>query len=151
MKNLLNQSDREALIARLEGLQPGARRRWGTMDARQVVPHMTDPLRVAIGDREAEPMQGLFGKPVISTLAVWWMPWPQGAPTAEAFIQGKGGTPPVEFERDKQALLLAIHRFANHPENATFLPNPVFGRLSRRSWGRLMWRHIDHHLRQFGV
>ncbi len=59
--------------------------------------------------------------------------------------------PPAEFERDKQALLLTIHRFANYPENKSFQASPVFGPLSRHTWGRLMWRHLDHHLRQFGV
>jgi len=103
------------------------------------------------GDREAQPMNSLFSNPVVSALVVWWMPWPKGAPTASEFIQGEGGTPPAEFERDKQALLLVIHRFAHHPENELFRSNPVFGRLSRRAWGRLMWRHIDHHLRQFGL
>lgn len=149
MKNLLNIHNRESLIARIQLLSPEAPRRWGTMSAIQVVPHLTDPLRVAIGDRKAEPANGLFCKPLVSTFIVWWMPWPKGAPTADKFIQGKKGTPPAEFERDKQALLLAIHRFANHSE--PFQPSPVFGPLSRRAWGRLMYRHIDHHLRQFGL
>lgn len=151
MKNLLENADREALIARLQHLGPDSRRRWGTMTAEQVIPHLTDPLRVAIGDRTAQPLNSFMSMPVLSTFAVWWMPWPKGAPTAESFIQGKGGTPPVEFERDKQTLLLTIHRFANHPENKPFHASPVFGPLSRRAWGRLMWRHLDHHLRQFGV
>lgn len=151
MRNLLNISDRDALISRLQQLNPDSRRRWGAMNATQVVPHLTDPLRVAIGDRAAQPMNSVFSNPVVSALAVWWMPWPKGAPTAEEFIQGKGGTPPGDFERDRQALLLSIHRFANHPENEAFQPNPVFGPLSRHAWGRLMWRHLDHHLRQFGV
>lgn len=151
MKNLLKNADREALIARLQNLRPDSQRRWGTMTAQQVMPHLTDPLRVAIGDRAAQPMNAIFSKPLISTLAVWWMPWPKGAPTAREFIQGEQGTPPVEFERDKQALLLSIHRFANHQTNEPYRANPVFGPLSRQAWGRLMWRHIDHHLRQFGV
>jgi hypothetical protein len=27
----------------------------------------------------------------------------------------------------------------------------VFGRISGRSWGALQYKHLDHHLRQFGV
>ena len=77
------------------------------------------------------------------------MPWPKGAPTADEFIQGKKGTPPTDFEQDKQKLLLTIHRFASYAE--PFAPSPVFGPMSNRAWGRLMWRHIDHHLRQFGL
>ncbi|MBK9335991.1 MAG: DUF1569 domain-containing protein [Lewinellaceae bacterium] len=151
MKNLLENADRDALIARLQNLRPNSQARWGVMTAGQIVPHLTDPLCVAIGDRPAQPMNSVFSNPVVSFLTVWWLPWPKSAPTAAEFIPGKGGTPPAEFERDKQALLLAIHRFAQYPENDLFRPNPVFGRLSRRAWGRLMWRHIDHHLRQFGL
>ncbi len=151
MKNLLNISDCEALIARLENLTPDSQRRWGTMHPGQVMAHMTDPLRVAIGDRVAQPMNSIFSNPIVSALVVWWMPWPKGAPTADEFIQGKGGTLPTEFLRDKQALLLAIHRFGHQPASEAFQPSPVFGNISRRAWGRLMWRHIDHHLRQFGL
>jgi len=151
MKNLLNPPDRDGLISRLARLVPDSQRRWGTMTADQVVPHLTDPLRTATGDRPAQPMHAIFSKPIIQDLAVWIMPWPKGAPTAEEFIQGKKGTPPAEFERDKHVLLLAIHQFVNQPDDKPFFPNPVFGNLSRRAWGRLMWRHLDHHLRQFGL
>lgn len=30
-------------------------------------------------------------------------------------------------------------------------PSRVFGRISGRSWGVLQHKHLDHHLRQFGV
>lgn len=151
MKNLLNHNDRESLIERIQNLSPESSRRWGSMSARQVVPHMTDPLRVALGDREAQPMPSLLGKWPFSVAAVWWMPWPKGAPTADEHIDGKKGTPPADFERDRQTLLLTVHRFVNYPEKEPLRPSPVFGPLSRKAWGRLMWRHIDHHLRQFGV
>ncbi len=56
----------------------------------------------------------------------------------------------TEFEPDKQALLAVLGRFSETPRRAVLAPSPVFGPLSRRGWGRLMWRHVDHHLRQFG-
>lgn len=151
MKNLLNTTDREAIIARLEKLSETHRPGWGKMTIQQVVPHLTDPLRVAIGDRQAALMPGIFNKFPINQLVVWWMPWPKAAPTAPEFLPGKGGTAPTEFLKDKQTLLLTIHRFANHASAHQFSPSPVFGNLSSKAWGRLMWRHLDHHLRQFGV
>ncbi|MDZ4803510.1 MAG: DUF1569 domain-containing protein [Candidatus Eisenbacteria bacterium] len=30
-------------------------------------------------------------------------------------------------------------------------PNPIFGNLSVDEWGKLSWKHLDHHLRQFGA
>lgn len=151
MKNLLKAADRDQLISRLDNLRPESQRRWGAMSATQVVPHLTDPLWVAVGDRHAEPMGGIFSKFPVRPLVIWVMPWPKGAPTAEEFIQGKKGTPPTDFEKDKQTLLLAIHRFVHHAGQSNFQPSPVFGQLSNRAWGRLMWRHLDHHLRQFGI
>ena len=151
MKNLLNPYDRESLIERLGQLNPEGTRQWGTMTASQVLPHLTDPLRTAIGERDVPIMNSMFSKPLISDLAVWILPWPKGAPTADEFIPSKKGTPPGEFERDKQTLLLTIHHFCNQPADRPYRPSPVFGRLSHRAWGRLMWRHLDHHLRQFGV
>ncbi|MFN0013363.1 MAG: DUF1569 domain-containing protein [Saprospiraceae bacterium] len=151
MKNLLTQTDRDALIERLSRFTPDRQRRWGSMTAAQCVPHLTDPLRAATGDRPAQPMNAVFSKQPIRDLVVWLMPWPKGAATATEFIQGQKGTPPAEFERDKHALLLAIHQFVNFSESKPYSPSPVFGDLSRRAWGRLMWRHLDHHLRQFGL
>ena len=31
------------------------------------------------------------------------------------------------------------------------LEHPKFGPLTQSEWGRLAWKHRDHHLRQFGV
>lgn len=151
MNNLLNASDREAIIARLENLDENRRPGWGKMNVQQVVPHLTDPLRAAIGDRQVPMMPGIFSKFPVNQIVVWWMPWPKAAPTSPEFLPGTGGTAAAEFLQDKQTLLLTIHRFANHASEGRFSPSPVFGRLSNRAWGRLMWRHLDHHLRQFGV
>ncbi|MEO6038502.1 MAG: DUF1569 domain-containing protein, partial [Saprospiraceae bacterium] len=74
----------------------------------------------------------------------------QGVATSPSFLPGSGLTEPKNFEEDKQALLLLIHRLANLAPEARLEPHPVFGPISREDAGRLYWRHIDHHLRQFG-
>ena len=37
------------------------------------------------------------------------------------------------------------------PSGLTSLPHPFFGPLSSEEWQALQWRHLDHHLRQFGA
>ena len=60
----------------------------------------------------------------------------------------RDGTKPVEFERDRAELSALLRRVAL----ADTLPeHPLWGRMSRGMTGRYVWRHTDHHLRQFGA
>ena len=77
-------------------------------------------------------------------------PWPKGSPTLPEFDQQKGsGTPPEELERDKKELRRLMERFLEQERG--WPRHPVFGMMKRREWGIWAYRHVDHHLRQFGV
>ncbi len=151
MKNWFKDDDAADLLRRLDGLTLGAPPRWGTLTPAELVCHLTDPVRVALGEKQAAPVRSTIGLPGIADMVVWVLPWPKGAPTAPEFLPGTGMTAPGDFERDKAALVEALQRFSAVPPDRAPADNPVFGRLSRAAWGRLMWRHIDHHLRQFGI
>lgn len=151
MKNWLNPNDRAALIGRLNTLTPNHTGKWGTLTAPQVLCHLAEPIRVALGDRKIDRIKSPFGAPGLATLVVWVLPWPKSAPTSPAFEPGKGMTAPTEFQKDKETLLALLQRIVDVSSDGELSPSPVFGNLSKRAWGRLIWRHIDHHLRQFGV
>ena len=151
MKNLFNPGDGSDLFRRLDGLKSDARPRWGSLTPGALMCHLADPIRVALGEKQANPLPGPLGVPGIAHAVVWLLPWPKGAPTAPEFLPGGGMTPPDEFQADKRVLVDLLRRFESTPPGSTFPPSPVFGHLSRRGWGRLMWRHVDHHLRQFGL
>jgi hypothetical protein len=80
------------------------------------------------------------------------MRWPRGrirtVPEAE---QGVGGTPPIEFERDRAELIALMARFVTAASTERCSTHPIFGPMSVDLWGRWGYRHMDHHLRQFGV
>lgn len=151
MKNWLNPVDAAELVERLGHLRPDSRPRWGTMTPAALLCHLADPVRVALGEKKARRVTGPLGLPGIAHAVVWLLPWPKGAPTAPEFLPGGGLTMPQEFEADRRALIDVLRRFAETSVDTVFAPSPVFGRLSRRSWGRLMWRHVEHHLRQFDL
>lgn len=151
MRNLLNPADQSALVERLKTLHPGSRRNWGQMTIHQVLPHMADPLRLALGEKSATHNKSAFYNTFFGRMMAFYVPWPKGAPTAQEFIPGKGCTEPTSFEKDRNVLLQTLDRFTIHGSRSDYQPNPVFGNLSRRGWGRLMWRHVDHHLRQFSA
>ena len=149
MKNLLKDNDREAILARLQNLTAQHRGKWGKLTVEQILPHLTDPLRVAIGEKNGTPQNSPLYDTFLGRIMYRFVPWPKGAPTDPCFLPGTGMTDPIHFEQDKQTLILTIHRFAHY--NQPVADSLVFGPMSHHDWGRLMWRHLDHHLRQFGV
>jgi hypothetical protein len=54
----------------------------------------------------------------------------------------------TDFESDKHLLLIRIKEFTSA---TSFSPHPFFGKLGNKDWGRLAWKHINHHLVQFGA
>jgi hypothetical protein len=151
MKNLFNLNDREQLIRRIETLEPTNKRNWGRMTIHQILVHLSDPFRHSLGEKHAIDQNNAVFQSFFGKCMVRFIPWPKAAPTAGEFLPGFGMTEPIDFNSDKQSLLLLIHRFVNVPPDFRFHPHPLFGPLSRKDFGRLYWRHLDHHLRQFSA
>lgn len=152
MKTLRDARHKQEILVRLAAVRPDTPRRWGKMDASQMICHLRDCFLGILGDR---PMQlpahrGLW--PAMKWFVLYVpVKWPQGVPTRPEFDQQLGGTPPLAFEADMRALLAAIDKFAQHADAAPFQPHPMFGRMSERDWMRWGYLHTDHHLRQFGL
>jgi hypothetical protein len=142
---------RSALEARVRRLLPDSPRQWGRMSPHQAICHLSDAFKVAVGERPCAPVAGRF-KQLVKLVALYApVHWPRGTivtvPEAE---QGRGGTPPVEFERDRAELLALMERFATTGAHALPPTHPIFDRMTATDWGRWGYRHVDHHLRQFG-
>jgi hypothetical protein len=57
-----------------------------------------------------------------------------------------------EFTGERSMLIAAIENFAGQgATGCTPNPHPFFGTLNPQQWSILMYKHVDHHLRQFGV
>lgn len=121
------------------------------MTPHQAICHLSDSFRLLMG---ATPPNSI-ANPVSRTVIKWIalnapMQWPHGVKTIPEVDQEIGGTKPVEFLRDRRELEGLIERFASK-EAHELQPHPIFGRLTTARWTRWGWRHMDHHLRQFGV
>ena len=151
MKSLSKQQDRGEVVARLRQLGPESQRRWGRMSPHQMICHLSDSFRMALGVRPAESVGNAFQRTVLKWIALRSpLPWPKGYKTRPEADQEIGGTSPVEFSQDRRQLEALIEQFASRG-GGDFQPHPMFGRLSTREWQHWGWRHTDHHLRQFGV
>jgi len=145
MPNLSVQRDRDAVVRRLRQLAPEATRRWGKMTVHQMLCHVSDQMRVALGDIPSRDMGRWFTGQMARVVAIHTsIPWPRGVPTAPEMQTAK----PATWDDDIAACETLIARFGvERPTSA----HPAFGTLTAREWGILSAKHLHHHLTQFGV
>lgn len=150
MKTLLDAETEKRLRARAAALTPDAPARWGRMNARQMVCHLTDSFRVALGEVPVVAKWTPLRLYPLRWLFVYTLPIPKGkVPTTPEFQR----TEPAEWEKDVAAWNGAFDRFVlrSREESPRWGTHPAFGDLGTGEWGRLSAQHNDHHLTQFGV
>ena len=150
MKNLHDPSNAAELRGRLAKMQPSAARQWGRMTPAQALAHCASAIEIALGDQQ--PRRLLIGRVIGGMVKPSLLgndkPMKTGAPTSPELK--------VEDERDfateRQRLDRVIERFATAgPAACTTHPHSFFGKLEPDEWAILMYKHVDHHLRQFGA
>ena len=147
MTTLFDPDARERILARVDRLTPERKPLWGKMDAPRMIVHLTAQLHTGLGELKCAPKKTPLNNWLMRRLIVYWLPWPKGSPTAPEFL----AQPSATWDQDLATLRSAIARFGARGEGGEWPQHPAFGPLSGRMWGVLAWRHLDHHLRQFGV
>ena len=140
----------DALQARLAQIKPTTTRQWGKMTPHAMLCHPSDSFLAVSGERSASTAETWFSRTVVKYIALHTsMPWPKGVPTRPEVDQEQGGTTPGDFARDHETVAELLRRFAT--SDLSTARHPVFGAMTRAEW--LVWgyRHVDHHLRQFGL
>lgn len=147
--SIFDAADHARILARLEALRPEGARLWGKMDPSQVMAHCAVAIELPLADPHRK--QVLIGRlfaPFVRAKFLGDTPFPKSSPTDPAFIVADRR----DFEIEKARLLSALAQFVERgPEAANSSVHTFFGRLSGAEWGRLIYKHLDHHLRQFGV
>lgn len=149
MKSLFVPADRDEILARMTTLQPGSTRQWGKMNPAQMLCHLSQALETATGDRPMK--QAFLGKiitPLIRSSVLGEKPFGKNAPTDPTFVVADER----DFAAERTRLTTLIDRFVQRgAATAGTATHAFFGKLSGDEWGVLMYKHIDHHLRQFGA
>lgn len=149
MKTLGDAAVAGELRSRLLAVRSDDVRRWGTMSAGEMVPHLRGAFRLAVdGTSAATPRQGV--PPKMMKLLALWTParWPHSLPTVPELERGREQVKPGRFAVDQAGLMAAFEDFMGVRENRT--AHPMLGAMSLRDWARWGYLHTDHHLRQFG-
>ncbi len=147
--SLFENEKRQQILGRIGRLSASANGRWGKMTAPEAICHMADGLLIAFGEKPVT-----FKPSLLSTwLGRWFViyspiPWPKGKIQAtREFFETR---PSPDFEKNRTLLVNLVQRFEKGP-NQKWGVSPFLGPLSPGDWATLNYRHIDHHLTQFGV
>lgn len=147
MKSLFNTQEREIIINRILSIDESSERQWGKMTASQMLLHCQAPLKVSIGELKlSSNLIFLILGPIIKKKLMKEEPFEQNLPTHKDFIVRFD--PMLEIERQK--LVDLVNTF-NEKKDALAIKHPIFGKMNTAQWDALNWKHLDHHLRQFGV
>jgi hypothetical protein len=147
MNNLFEAQTAQQIISRIQQLQPDAQPKWGKMSVTQMLAHCQQPFRAFFGEMSLKrSLVGiLFGKMAKKKL-LSDKPWSQNLPTAPEFKI----TNTREFEDEKQGLIQLVRRFTDEGKNIEQHKHPFFGDMTTAEWAVLHYRHLNHHLQQFG-
>ena len=141
------------LVGRLQLVRPETPRHWGTLTAGEMLCHLGDAHEFVLGTR-TPPETATAGEPrPLLKWAALYAPirWPKGAKTRAGVDPRREGSRPVEFESDRGRAISTLELLARAEPRTLTAHHFRFGPMSAADWHRWAYRHVAHHLRQFGV
>jgi len=148
MGSILNESERTALLGRMHSLTATSTARWGKMNVVGMLQHLQLSTQMALGEL---PVASVNKRPFqmfpLKHLLLYVVPFPKGAPTATELYPDGGSS----FADEHAKLLDLLNRIATGPKDGAGPAHPLFGPLTWREWGVVTYKHVDHHLKQFGA
>jgi uncharacterized protein with PQ loop repeat len=139
-------------LARLRALRSDSVRRWGRMTPHQMVCHLIDCNRMALGEVVVTATPTRVPRAILKWVSLYTpLPWPAGIPTNPELDQEVDGTRPSGFAEDAAALEATVERLTSRAGRGFWPRHPDFGAMSEDDWYRWAYLHMNHHLRQFGL
>ena len=149
MKNIYNQSHAAEILNRIENLSPSAAPIWGKMNVAQMLAHCSAFQDIPMGN--SYPPRYWIGRLVgrfVQPIFYNDKPAPHNMSTIPTILIADDRDFETEKERLKQ-MIITFQR--NGPEKCSAHPHPFFGKFTPEQWGKGIYKHLDHHLKQFGV
>jgi len=150
MKNIFENDIMNEIINRINNLTPSSKRQWGKMEVSQMLAHCTSSLGFATGERKPTKILSILGVTIGSFFKSTYYnekTFKKNRPTSK----GSKITDKREFYRERELLTNKINQLIEGDEKCKNYPHPYFGYLTSKQWGMGIYKHLDHHLRQFNV
>ncbi len=150
MKNIFEKSVSDEMINRINLLTPQSKPQWGKMSVDQMLAHCNVTYELVYDNKHQKPkgFKKLLIKTFVKNAVVSEKPYKKNGMTAPEFLI----TDEKEFQKEKERLIAYINKTqelgGKHFENKE---SHSFGKLTSIEWNNMFYKHLDHHLTQFGV
>uniref|UniRef100_UPI004048DD92 DUF1569 domain-containing protein n=1 Tax=Algoriphagus sp. TaxID=1872435 RepID=UPI004048DD92 len=150
MKNVFDPAVTAELIHRIEQLSPESPALWGKMSVDQMLAHCCVAYEMAFTNThpKANPVMRFLLKTFVKAGVVNEVPYKRNLPTAPAFrIKSE-----KNFTEKKARLISFVEQtLAAGKSGFEGKESPSFGSMTAKEWNNLLYKHLDHHLTQFGA
>ena len=147
MKSLFDKATADEVVGRLTRLQAQTPALWGKMNAAQMLAHCNEPLQNALGLKVVPKTGNLFLRLFFRKYLYNDKPYRKSLPTAKEFVIDT----PRDFDAEKAKTLQMVRDAHSKGLQHPWPDHPAFGKYTPEQHGMMMYKHLDHHLRQFGL
>lgn len=147
MKSVLDKATRDELIGRINSLTENSKAQWGKMNVYQMLKHcvLCEELYFGKTKHKRAFIGRLFGKAGLKNILREDKEFPKNAPTSDVFkVKETSG----DVTSEKQKWIILIEEYENYSNDFVHW---FFGRMTKEQLGQFVYKHNDHHLRQFNV
>lgn len=147
MKSIFDEESYQDILERMDKLSPESERQWGKMSVAQMLWHCQLPIRLAIKNEKTSRKGNFLIRLLFKKSLYNDKPWRKNLPT----IPAAKATEEKDFEKEYATLRELITELHLLKDRNSWNPHPIFGEFTPEQWGKLEYKHLDHHFRQFGV
>ena len=149
--NIFSKEVSDGIVARLNNLTPESERQWGKMDVAKMLAHCNVAYEM-IYETDKHPKAGFpmsfILKYFVGPFVVGDKPAKKNSPTGPQFIMKSD----KDFEAERTRLIAFIEETQQLGETEfDGRESHSFGVLNKTQWSNMLYKHLDHHLRQFGA
>ena len=150
MKNIFDLKETNEIINRISHLTPDTKAIWGKMSVSQMLAHCNITYELVYENKHPKPnaFVSFILKTFIKKTVVNEVPYKHNGGTAPVFIVKDE----KNFEEEKTRLIEFIKK--TQSLGGSYFDNKEshsFGKLTQSEWNNMFYKHLNHHLSQFGV
>ncbi len=148
MKTIFENGTKTELINRIDSLKENAQSQWGKMNAYQMVKHcrLWEEMMQSKTNLKRAFIGRIFGRVALKTVLGNENPLKRSTPTIPSLIIKENAG---DFEAEKKLWISNIEKYSSF-DNDNF-QHVFFGKMTKEQIGQMVYKHIDHHLRQFNA